>query len=83
MTLSFKEYWGDVQGGYLDAKLTKKARQEEMEWILKEKVCRYCRRSEALDNGVVLFHLICVDTNKEDKTNPMVRRRMYVRKNAK
>eukprot|EP00971_Amphidinium_carterae_P000257 5431-Amphidinium_carterae.1 len=80
--LDYREYWDDVNGGYLDPKLTHEARMLELQWVQSEKVYSYVTAEEAsmYDRAIPL---IWVDTNKGDKANPFVRSRLCVRENKK
>jgi len=42
----YQEYWDDVNGGFLDPKLTNKARHVELDWVKKEGVYSYVKRTE-------------------------------------
>ena len=42
-----KEYWDDVNGGFLNPRLVREARLLELDWIKKEQVCEYRSRTEA------------------------------------
>ena len=44
----YKEYWDDVNGGFLDPHLVREARLLELDWIKKEKVYEYRPRAEAV-----------------------------------
>ena len=75
----YKEYWDDVNGGFLDPQLVHEARLLELDWIKKEKVYDYRTRAEAEKKGIKPIPLIWVDTNKGDKNTPFVRSRICVR----
>ena len=76
----YKEYWDDVNGGFLNPRLVREARLLELDWIKKERVCDYCSRTEAEEKGIKPIPLIWVDTNKVFKNSPFVRSRICVRK---
>ena len=63
----YKEYWDDVNGGFLNPRLVREARLLELDWIKKEKVYDYRPRAEAEKKGIKPILLIWVDTNKGDK----------------
>ena len=75
----YKEYWDDVNGGFLNPRLVREARLLELDWIKKEKVYEYRPRAEAEKKGVKPVFLMWVDTNKGDKNTPFVRSRICVR----
>ena len=75
----YKEYWDDVNGGFLDPRLVREARLLELDWIKKERVYDYRSRTEAEKKGIKPIPLIWVDTNKGDKNTPFVRSRICVR----
>ena len=75
----YKEYWDDVNGGFLDPHLVHEARLLELDWIKKERVYEYRPRAEAVKKGIKPIPLIWVDTNKGDKNTPFVRSRIFVR----
>ena len=74
-----KEYWDDVNGGFLDPRLVREARLLELDWIKKERVYDYRSRTEAEKKGIKPIPLIWVGTNKGDKNTPFVRSRICVR----
>ena len=57
-----KEYWDDVNGGFLNPHLVQEARLLELDWIKKEKVYDYRPRAEAEKKGIKPIPLIWVDT---------------------
>ena len=75
----YKEYWDDVNGGFLIPRLVREARSLELDWIKKEQVFEYRSRTEAEEKGIKPIPLIWVDTNKGDKNTPFVRSRICVR----
>ena len=75
----YKEYWDDVNGGFLNPRLVREARLLELDWIKKEQVYDYRSRTEAEEKGIKPIPLIWVDTNKGDKNTPFVRSRICVR----
>ena len=74
----YKEYWDDVNGGFLDRQLVREARLLELDWIKEEKVYDYRLWAEAERKGIKPTPLIWVDTNKGDRNKPFVRSRMCV-----
>ena len=68
----YKEYWDDVNGGFLNPRLVREARLLELDWIKKEKVYDYRSRVEAEKKGIKPFPL-------GDKNTPFVRSRICVR----
>ena len=75
----YKEYWDDVNGGFLNPRLVREARLLELDWIKKEKVYDYGSRVEAEKKGTKPILLLWVDTNKGDKNTPFMRSRICVR----
>ena len=61
---NYKEYWDDVNGGFLDPQLVREARLLELDWIKKKKVYDYRTRAEVEKKGIKPILLIWVDTNK-------------------
>ena len=57
----YKEYWDDVNGGFLDPRLVREARLLELDWIKKERVYDYRSRTEAEKKGIKPIPLIWVD----------------------
>ena len=54
----YKEYWDDVNGGFLNPRLVREARLLELDWIKKEKVHDYRSRTEAEKKGIKPIPLI-------------------------
>ena len=81
--VDYETYWDDVNGGFLDTKMTRDARKLELDWIMKEKVYSYRLRKEADDKGVKPTELLWIDSNKGDLKNPFVRSRLCVRECTK
>eukprot|EP00971_Amphidinium_carterae_P220004 4367367-Amphidinium_carterae.2 len=78
----YGEYWDDVNGGYLDPKLTNEARKLELEWVKNEGVYSYITSEEAAKYDKPI-PLIWVDTNKGDREKPFIRSRLVVRENKR
>ena len=57
----YKEYWDDVNGGFLNPRLVREARLLELDWIKKEQVYEYRSRAEAEKKGIKPIPLIWVD----------------------
>jgi len=57
------EYWDDVNGGWLDTEKVRKARKEELDWILKQNVFSKVPASEVEGR---LLSLRWIDTVKSD-----------------
>ena len=68
-----------MNGGFLDPRLTKKARRLELHWVQKEGVYSYTKRTEVEEKGAKIIPLLWVDTNKGDNLRPEVRSRLCVR----
>ena len=72
-----------MNGGFLDTKLTKEARELEMKWILGEKVYSYRPRSEAQQKGITPIPLRWIDSNIGEWPDPFIRSRPVVREYTK
>ena len=77
----YEEYWDDVNGGFLDPRLTREARRLELDWVMKEKVYSCCRPEDAKDQRPIAMRW--VDTNKGDLKSPVVRSRLCVKEQKK
>ena len=73
-------YWDDSKGGYLDAKLVRKARMEEIAELLRYKVYEKRPIAECLKvTGKKPMGIGWVDTNKGDNDNPEYRSRIVAK----
>lgn len=74
-----EEFTDNVSGAKLEPELVKKARQEELDWLRKEKVYQRVPRRLCEQKGAKLLKLKWVDVNKGDTQRPKVRSRLVTK----
>ncbi|CAK0852608.1 unnamed protein product [Prorocentrum cordatum] len=69
----------DLTGEVLDFEGAREARQGELDWCRGRQVWKKVPRREMLENGKRAVTLECIDTNKDDRTQPRYRSRLVAR----
>eukprot|EP00959_Pyramimonas_sp_CCMP1952_P025191 528422-Pyramimonas_sp.AAC.1 len=80
MCIRDRRYWDDVNGGWLDPAMVRKAREEEVGWLRRQEVYEKRTLKECLEvTGAKPIRLMWLDTNKGDNERPNYRSRIVVR----
>ena len=69
----FKDYWDDVNGGWLDPEKVEQARKEELDWILKQGVFEKVREEECRGKRLSLRWIDTVKSNGRYRSRLVVR----------